>query len=296
MNINRRFELRLTPASAPYIFMLPFLLFFLTFRVGPILWSLVFCFMQWDGFAPPRFIGLGNFTALLDSERFWKSIANTFYIIIVYNAVMLSLAIALAVLITEKGIRFKRFFRTIYFLPVATSLTVCAIVFDRVLASKYGFVNIVLQQLGGSGSVPFLSSPEWINNSIIIMKIWRGTGYYVAYMVAGLMSISPTWYEAAEIDGAGFFRKHLSVTLPSLKPIIMFCAIMSIILSFQTFDEPWVLTQGGPSDASLTMQILLYQSSFVFNKIGLGSALSYIMTLMMVAMSLLNSYLFQGKD
>jgi ABC-type sugar transport system permease subunit len=172
---NRRIGLRLTPANAPYIFLLPFLFFFLTFRVGPILWSLFFCFMQWDGFAPPRPVGFGNFLNILDSERFWKSVSNTFYLIVVYNLIMLSLAIALAVLVSEKTTKWKRFFRTMYFLPVATSLTVCAIVFDRVLATKYGFVNIAIQNLGGTGTLPFLSSADWINNSIIMMKIWRGT-------------------------------------------------------------------------------------------------------------------------
>jgi lactose/L-arabinose transport system permease protein len=115
-------------------------------------------------------------------------------------------------------------------------------------------------------------------------------------MVAGLMSISPVLYEAAEIDGAGFFRRFYSITLPSLMPIMLFCTIMSVILTFQTFDEPWVLTQGGPSDASLTLQILLYQNSFVFNKIGLGTALSYLMTVMMVGVSLLNSCIFQRRS
>ena len=297
MNTDRRTlrSLRLTPTTAPYIFLIPFLLFFVTLRVGPIVWSLVFCFLQWDGFTPPRFIGLSNFTNLFGSERFWKATFNTFDIIIVYNFFMLLLAVLLAVLITEKSVRFKRFFRTVYFMPVATSLTVCAIIFDRVLATKYGFANLLLQYLGGSGSVPFLTSEEWIKTSIIVMKVWRGTGYYVAYMIAGLMSISPVLYEAAEIDGAGFFRKFSSITFPSLKPIFLFCTIMSVILTFQTFDEPWILNQGGPADSSLTLQILLYQTSFVFNKIGLGSALSYIMTVMMVAVSLLNSYLVQGK-
>jgi lactose/L-arabinose transport system permease protein len=287
---------KLTIKTAPYIFLIPFLVFFITFRIGPIIWSLIFSFLKWDGFTSPSFEGFGNYLTIFKSPRFLKAVGTTVYIVFLYNAIMLSLAIILGILITEKGIRAKRFFRTVYFLPVATSLTVCAIVFDRVLGAQFGFVNIVIQRLGGSGDIPFLSSADWINNSIIMMKIWRGTGYYVAFMVAGMMSISPTYYEAAEIDGAGFFRKHLSVTLPSLRPIILFSATMSLILTFQTFDEPWVLTQGGPADASLTLQILLYQTSFVFNRIGQGAALSYIMTVMMVGVSLITSLLFRTKD
>jgi len=280
---------------APYLFLIPFFAFFLLIRVGPILWSLVFSLMKYNGLSPPVFVGLQNYSDLLYNPRFWNALQNTLVFVLVYNVLMLSSAIILAVTVSSKFITQKRFYRTIFFLPIAMSLALVALVFDRVLARNYGLMNIVLKRLGHPGDIGWLDDPRMIMISIIIMRLWRGTGYYSAFLVAGLMSIPRSLYESSQLDGAGPVRTFFQITIPLLYPVILFCLIMSTILSFQLFDEPWIIHAGGPADAALTLQIFLYQTAFSFGELGRGSAVSYLMTLIMIGFSIFYSRSSEGK-
>ncbi len=273
--------------SAPYIFLLPFLLFFLLFRLGPILWSLAISFTDWSGMSAIRFVGLRNFQRIFRDPRFWMATYNTVYFVVVYNAIMIAGAIVLAVLLDARFVRGRKLYRSVYFAPIAMSLPVVAMVFDLILARGSGLLSVLLGHLGISMNVRWLANPAYAMWAIIMMRVWRGMGYYCAYFLAGLMTIPAEVYESATVDGASPLRTFFQITLPLLKPMLLFVMIMSTILSFQVFDEPWILTQGGPADATLTLQIYLYQASFLEGQLGRGSAISYCMTLLMMGASVL---------
>ena len=270
---------------APYLFLLPFLLFFLVFRVGPILWSLLISFTNWTGMNELQFIGLKNYARIFKDPRFWTATGNTIYFVVIYNLIMVSLAIVLAVILHSAFVKGKRFYRSVYFAPIAMSLPVVAMVFDLLLAKRSGLLSILLGYFGITMNVRWLSDTSLAMWAIIIMRVWRGIGYYCAYFLAGLTGIPEEIYESAKVDGASPLRIFFQITLPLLRPMLLFVIIMSTILSFQLFDEPWVLTQGGPADATLTLQIYLYQTSFLEGHLGNGSAISYLMTILMMGAS-----------
>lgn len=272
---------------APYVFLLPFLVFFVAFRVGPILWSLLVSFTKWSGMDDAVFVGFQNYLRIFKDGRFWTATYNTLYFVVVYNAIMIFLALVLAVLLNSSLLRARGFYRSAYFMPITMSLPVVAMVFDLILARGSGLLAVLLRYLGVSLNVRWFSDTSLAMWGIIMMRVWRGTGYYSAYFLAGLSSIPSEIYESARVDGASAWTVFTRISLPLLKPMLVFVLIMSTILSFQIFDEPWILTQGGPADATLMLQIYLYQTSFLEGNLGRGCAISYMMTILMMGASVL---------
>lgn len=270
----------------PYVLLLPFIVFFLVFRLWPIIWSFLISFGDYFG-GDITFIGLDNYRELLNDRVFWIAAKNTFYFVAVYNVIMISLAMIVAVIVKSPKIRGRNIYRSIYFMPMAMMLPVVAIVFDMIFARNIGLFSVVYSMFGAEFKARWFSDPDMAMWGIIIMRVWRGMGYYCAYFLAGLSGISNEIYEAAQIDGAGVVRTFFRITLPLMKPMLMFVIIMSTILSFEIFDEPWILTQGGPANSTLTLQIYLYQTSFLDGNLGKGSAVAYIMTLFMMVFSVI---------
>jgi ABC-type sugar transport system permease subunit len=272
--------------TAPYFFLLPFLVFFSLFRLGPILSSIWMSLTQWDGIGTQEFIGLRNYVTVLSSSRFWTATYNTLFFTIVYNFIMISIALVLAVLLSS-SLRGTTFFRSVYFSPIAMSLPVVAIVFDLILARNSGLLASIGRSIGINLGFRWFADPTMAMWAIVLMRIWRGIGYYCAYFLAGLTGIPEEIYESARVDGASMVTTFFKITLPLLRPVLLFVAVMSTILSFQIFDEPWILTQGGPADGTLMLQIYLYQTTFLEGNFGRGAAVSYLMTIFMMGASLL---------
>jgi ABC-type sugar transport system permease subunit len=270
----------------PYVLLLPFIIFFLVFRLWPILWSFFISFTEYFG-GGITFIGFENYRQLFNDRVFWIATKNTVYFVLVYNAIMISLALIVAVILNSPKIGIRKFYRSVYFVPMAMMLPVVAIVFDMIFARNIGLISAVYGLFGAEFTTRWFSDPDLAMWAIIIMRIWRAMGYYCAYFLAGLASISPEIYESSQIDGAGRFRTFFQITLPLLKPMMLFVVIMSTILSFEIFDEPWILTQGGPANSTLTLQIYLYQTSFLDGNLSKGSAIAYMMTLFMIIFSVL---------
>lgn len=279
------FRLTMNKYNAPYFFLFPFLLFFVFFRLWPIFWSLWISFTNWSGLNAMRFIGLRNYGLIFKDGRFWTATLNTLYFVVIYNLVMIFLAVIMAVLLDSAFIKGRKFYRSVYFAPIAMSLPVVAMVFDLILAKGSGLFSVLSGYFGVKFNLRWLGDANLAMWAIIMMRVWRGAGYYCAYFLAGLTSIPPEIYESAKVDGAPPITTLFKITLPLLRPMLLFVAIMSTILSFQLFDEPWILTQGGPADATLTLQIYLYQTSFLEGNMGRGSAISYLMTLLMMGAS-----------
>lgn len=272
---------------APYLFLMPFLIFFAVFRLWPILWSFIISFFEYKNGGVTRFVGLSNYISLFQDPVFLKSIGNTLFFVIVYNVIMIFLAIVLAVMASSTFITGRKVYRSIYFIPIAMSLPVVAMVFDMIFAKNIGLASALFSMFGAKYDFRLFASMDWAMWGVILMRVWRGVGYYCAYFLAGLTAIPHDVYESSKIDGAGPLTTFFKITLPLLRPMLIFVFIMSTILSFQLFDEPWILTQGGPANQTLTLQMYLYQTSFLQQDLSRGSAVSYVMTLLMMGASVI---------
>jgi ABC-type sugar transport system permease subunit len=191
-------------------------------------------------------------------------------------------------------LRLKNAVKVGFFLPVTISLVVAAVIFEMIFAKGVGLLNIVQKGLG-FGEIDWLGDPRFAIWAIIILRVWRALGYYAVIYFAGLQGIPGDVKEAARLDGCSPWQVTRYVTLPLLKPVILFGVIMSTIWALELFDEPWVLTKGGPADSTLTIVIYLYQAGFQYVELGYAAAVSYVLTLMIVAIAIVQK-LLSGRE
>lgn len=280
-----------------WVFVTPFALLFAIFWLGPIITSMFYSLTEWTGMSQPNFIGLNNYRMLLSDERFLVALKNTVFYVVVYNAIVLPLAVILALTLHSPKIgKSSKFFRLMYFLPVTMIMAVVALVFDLVYARDIGLLDSVLRFFGYVGTTDLLYTKSTAMWAIIILRVWRTLGYYAVIVLAGLQSIPSELYEAARVDGASNIRSTFSITLPLLRPVLLFLVVLSSIWGFQLFDEPWILLQGGPGDATLTIVQYLYQNTFLYNRLGYGAAVAYILAILMFGVSLLQIRLMTDRD
>jgi ABC-type sugar transport system permease subunit len=285
---------RLRRGLTPYLFLAPFFLTFIAFWLGPIIASLGYSFTDWRGFATPRFIGFANYTKLFADPRFWVAVKNTLFYGVVYVTILNLSALALALCLDSLWLRFKNAVKVGFFLPVTISLVVAAVIFEMIFAKGVGLLNIVQKGLGLS-EIDWLGDPRFAIWAIIILRVWRALGYYAVIYFAGLQGIPGDVKEAARLDGCSPWQVTRYVTLPLLKPVILFGVIMSTIWALELFDEPWVLTKGGPADSTLTIVIYLYQAGFQYVELGYAAAVSYVLTLMIVGIAIVQK-LLSGRE
>lgn len=234
---------------APYLFLAPAVILFLSFTVYPILSSLILSFQRLDG-GQYHFVGFSNYSRLFHDSVFLKALWNTFIIFIFQVPIMLLLALVLANGLNSKRLKARGLFRVGFFLPSVTSLVAYSILFSIILQDT-GIMNTFLG-LFGIDTIHWLADPVWAKVSIILAMTWRWTGYNMVIYLAAMQNITEDMYEAASLDGAGKIRQFFSVTIPQLKPVILFTAVISTISTLQLFDEPFNLTKGGPADATMT--------------------------------------------
>ncbi|ALS29362.1 sugar ABC transporter permease [Paenibacillus cisolokensis] len=270
-----------TKTAVPYLFLTPALVLFAIFMAYPIIYSFLLSFQTSEG-GEMVFAGIDNYKRLLSDSIFWKALGNTFVILIVQVPIMLLLALVLAAALHSLT-RWRGFFRVSFFIPAVTSLVAYSIIFSIMLMSD-GIVNQLLETLG-IGAVPWLSHPVWAKVALILAMTWRWTGYNMVIYLAAMQNISESLYEAASLDGAGKIRQFFTVTIPQLKPVLLFTAILSTIGTLQLFDEPYTLTKGGPSDATLTIGMYLYQTGFRYFDFGYASTLAYVIVVLIGILS-----------
>lgn len=269
--------------TIPYILIAPIVVIFALFMVYPILRSLYLSFFELVS-GSYEFVGFQNYVTLFKDKTFWKSLFNTFIFLIVQVPIMIGGALLIAVAIEQKFIKGRAFFRTTIFLPSVTALVAYALVFKVLLNGDHGLINYVIELFGGKGVNWFYE--EWPARFAIIISItWRWLGYNMIILMAGIQSISNDLMEAADIDGATFWHKLFYITIPMVKPIILFCTITSTIGTLQLFDEPYILTAGGPNYATITMGQYLYDNGFRYLKFGYASAIGYVMTVIIALLS-----------
>jgi multiple sugar transport system permease protein len=266
---------RAREAAWAYLFLLPFFLGLLFFIVGPVVAAFAISFTSWDLLSPPQWIGFDNYREMLSDNLFWIALKNTVYFTAVSVPVTLLLALGLASLMNRK-LRGIAALRAIYFFPVTASIVAVSLLWAWMYTPDFGIINYVLSQIG-LPKVKWLVDPRMAMPSIILMSVWRGLGFNIVVFLAGLQSIPKDLYEAAELDGANGWDRFRQITIPLLTPTIFFAAIMALIASFQVFEQTFIMTQGGPGNATLTLVYHIFQNGFTWLRMGYASALSFVL-------------------
>jgi len=217
-----------------------------------------------------------NYARLLSDAKFWKSLGNTVYFVVVGVPLTLALGLLIANALSRGITRFRTAFRVGYYLPVITSIVAIAVVWRFLLNPDFGLINLLLAQIGVNGP-NWLANPTLAMPSIIAMAVWRNVGFAMVVFVAGMQAIPSMLYEAASIDGAGRWQSFRYVTLPMLRPTILFMLVITTIGYLQLFEEPFVMTGGGPLDATLSVTMYMYQQGFQFFHQGYASAIAYVL-------------------
>jgi multiple sugar transport system permease protein len=233
-----------------------------------------------------RFVGLANYVKLLHTPEFWTALKNTFYFALVGGPLTIAVSLAAALLLNARLVRFKSFFRTIYFTPFVTTLVAVAIVWRYLYHTRYGLLNYALGHIG-IGPIDWLGNPHWAMPAIILMSVWKNFGYNMLIFIAGLQAIPQDLYDAAEIDGAGPMRRFFNVTLPLLGPTLLFVGVITMIGYFQLFSEPYVMTQGGPLRSTTSVVLMMYEEGFRWWRMGYAASIAFVLFVVILIATLI---------
>lgn len=284
----------MTRKNAPYLFLTPMIILFAVFMIYPVIKSLILSFQDFtDG--QYIFCGIQNYVTMFKDPIFWKSLKNTFIYLAVQVPVMVVLSLVLGVMVEQAFLKFRSGFRMSIFLPSVTALVAYAIVFKLLFNTDFGLVNHALRALGFTG-VDWLNTVWGARMAIIIGITWRWTGYNTIIMIAGLKGIPLELYESADIDGANAFQKFFYITIPMVKSIMLFVSITSTIGTLQLFDESFILTGGGPDNATITIGHYLYNTGFSYYKFGYAAAISYALVVIIGILSIIQFRMSKGGE
>ncbi len=286
-SIKRRkgFTLSRREAMWAYLLISPWLIGFVWLTAGPMIASAVLSFTEYDVINPPRFVGLGNWIYMFTADPlFWHSLKVTLTYAIVAIPLGLVLGLALALLLNTK-IPAIAVWRTIYYMPSVVSGVAVAVLWSYIFNPRFGILNWLLSLVGIRGP-GWLGSTQWALPALIIMSLWGVGGGMIIYL-AGLQSIPTTLYEAATIDGAGAWQRFWRITLPLITPIIFYNLVIGIIGTFQYFVNAYVMTNGGPANATLFYNLYLYRNTFRWGRLGFGSAMAWFLLFIVLVMTLL---------
>jgi len=283
MGARKRMTAARREALECYLFISPAIIGLAVFLLGPIIASAYYSFTDYDILSPPRWIGFGNYANLMEDDLFWKSMRTTLIYSIASVPLGLIVSLLLAMLLNQnlKGIFV---FRTIFYMPAVLSGVAVALLWRWLFNPDFGLLNWFLGLFGIDGP-NWIYSETWALPSVILMSLWGVGGSMLIYL-AGLQSIPSDLYEAAEIDGAGRLRRFRNVTIPMLSPVIFFNLIMGIIGALQVFTEGYVLTQGGPNNATLFSVLYLYRNAFNYLSMGYASAMAWVLFLVILIFTL----------
>jgi putative chitobiose transport system permease protein len=287
MNLSRN---KLTP----YLFLLPAGILLVVFFFYPLLEVFRLSFMKYNMVSPPKYIGIANFTRLIEDPIFWKTFKNTIIYVLGVVPPLIFIPILLAILVNNK-MRGISFFRAVFYLPVVISIVVIGIAWKWLYAENGPLNYLLMSMLVTNEKLNWLSDPNLAMFSVMAVTVWRGLGYYMVIYLAGLQAIPKELYEAADIDGAGFWNKHWHITLPLLRSSIVFVAVVSSINALKVFVEIFVMTGGGPAYSSATIVQYLYEKAFQELDLGYACALGVVLFLFTFVFSVLNIKVIERK-
>lgn len=256
------------------LFTSPFLLGVLFLWVGPMLYSLYLVTQEWNLITAPKFVGLRNFTRLIEDPLVAKSLGNTAYFTFIGVPLQLIVAFALALMLNQ-NVRGLSFYRTIYYLPSITPAVAFAVVWIQILNPEFGVLNNILGYFG-IGPIKWLFDPAWSKPAFILMSLWL-TGFQMVIFLAGLQGVPKELNDAAAIDGANAWNRFLNVTVPIISPVIFFNLIIGIIGSFQVFTSAFIMTRGGPQDSTLFLVLYIYRNAFEYFRMGYAATLAWLL-------------------
>lgn len=268
-----------------WVFLAPTLVGLLIGSLGPVLAAIGISFADWDVITPPTFAGLGNYQRLISDPTFSKALRNTAYYVGIMVPSSTILALLLALMLNQK-LRAVTWYRTAYFLPVVSSTVAVALVWSWIYAKDFGLLNYVLRSIG-LDPIAWLTSTKWAMPAVIIMGVWGNLGQGMIIFLAGLQSISPTYYEAAEVDGANGWQRFLRITVPLITPSLFFYFIITMIDAFQTFESIYIMTRGGPVNSTTTIVYYIYRNAFRNFKMGYASAQAIVLFVVIMVLTLL---------
>jgi multiple sugar transport system permease protein len=276
---------------AGWLFVAPALVALAVFFVVPVVGALAMSFTDFDIYALAdlknlRFIGFDNYVRLLQTPLFWQALFNTLYFVVLGVPLSIIVSLGAALLLNSHLARFKAFFRTALFAPVVTTLVAVAVVWRYLLHARYGFLNYALSAFG-IDPIDWLGDPHWAMPAIILLSVWKNFGYNMVILLAALQTVPAELYEAARIDGANAWRQLRDVTLPALAPVLLMVSILTIAGHFQLFAEPYVMTQGGPAQRTITVLYFMYEEGFKWWSLGSASAVAFVLFVLMFAVTLL---------
>jgi len=268
-----------------YAFLLPNILGFLIFTSLPVLASFALAFCQWDIITDIKFVGLKNFITLIQDKLFWKYFYNTLFFMM---GIPIGMAVSLILaLLMNHALRGIIIYRTIYFMPVVSSMVAVALLWRWIYNPDFGLLNSFLRMIGLKNPPQWLASTVWAKPAIMIMWIWKGAGYNMLLYLAALQGIPQQLYEAASIDGANAWQRFWHITFPMLAPTNFFIVVMGIIGGFQAFGEIYVMTGGGPAGSTTTIVYYIYNNAFQWFKMGYASSIAWFLFIIMFVVTLL---------
>jgi multiple sugar transport system permease protein len=266
---------------AAWTFLLPAIALILVFFALPVIAAFLLGFTDFDIYAladihTVRVTGLRNYQNIATSPLFWQALRNTCLFAFVGGPLSVTVSLGAALLVNARATRFKPFFRSVLFMPFVTTLVAVAIVWRYLYHPQYGLLNWVLGFVG-LGPVDWLGSATWAMPAIILVAVWKGFGYNMLVLIAGLQSIPEDLYEAARLDGAGAWQQFRHITLPMLRPTMLFVGIITMVGFFQLFAEPYVMTQGGPLRSTTSIVLLMFEEGFRWWRMGYAAAIAVVL-------------------
>lgn len=287
-----------------FIFLLPSLAGLVLFNLIPIFASLLLSLTDWSGlsrvrlfhgffqFVGGKFVGGSNYSQLVKDPEFWAVLGHNAYFILMYLPLVLLFSLMVALIIQRKS-RMASVYRVLYYIPVLTSWVAGALIWKWMLSPEYGPINNALSAIGIKGPL-WLQSEVWAMPSIVLASVWKDMGFYGMILLSGLLAINPEYYEAADIDGAGYFQKFKSITLPLLSPILFYVIMLSLINAFQLFPQIMVMTKNGdagPNGATMVMVERIYKYAFKFGRMGYAAAWSWVLFVIIFGFTVLQNVL-----
>lgn len=279
---------------APYLFVLPFVALFLAFSVYPLIYTFRLSFTSWRGVGAAEWVGWDNYTYLLTSPQFWASLGNSAVLWLLIIPIQMVVGVITAVLLNSVMLKGRAIYRIAFIVPFVTPLVAVAQIWVVLFDQNYGAINAALGAVG-IPPIGWLTTSEWAKPTLALLFLWKTTGFIVIILLSGLQSIDSSLYEAASIDGASRARQLWSITVPLLRRTIMFAVVLQTLAVFQMFAEPFVVTQGGPYGSTTTAGFYLY-NHITRADLGTGAANSFLLVILVMALSLLFVRLLRAKD
>jgi ABC-type sugar transport system permease subunit len=283
---------------APYLFVAPFVVLFTCFMLYPLSRSIVLSFYKASGPRELRFVGLDNYKYLLIDKVFWAAVFNTTYFAVLFLVLQIPMSLILAVLLNSKRLRFRNLFRFAFFSPHLVGAVFVSVIFQMLLAQRSGlidkFIGVVIPPLGSE--INWFGKPALAMPAVVFAALWISVGYAMIYFLAALQAVDRELYEAAEVDGAGKFAQFWNVTLPGIRPVLVFLILVGTIGAFQLFELPYVLFFNQWTNYSVTIVIYLFQMGFESGDIGYASAIGWMLVLIIAVVSLLQLRLTVARE